>query len=112
METTNRGGRWLVSGVLGLAVLGTAGCAGGAGPSSQQAGPAVVLNAPADTGLSKPPSGKSAAVKGAGTGSASPSATPDADRTTKQVPPAKPKSVNDSPDTGNTPKSPPSARTP
>ena len=107
METSTRSGRWLVSGVLGLAVLGAAGCSADANPSSQQAGPAVVLNAPADSGLSKPPSSKTADVRTTGgAGTAISAVTPDRDVATKKVPAAKPKSINDSPD------SPPSADTP
>ncbi|HMQ36728.1 MAG TPA: hypothetical protein PKA07_04135 [Micropruina sp.] len=107
METSTRSGRWLVSGVLGLAVLGAAGCSADANPSSQQAGPAVVLNAPADSGLSKPPSSKTADVRTTGgAGTAISAVTPDRDVATKKVPAAKPKSINDTPD------SPPSADTP
>ena len=57
-----RNQRWLVSGVLGLAVLGTTGCAGG--PSGPQAAvrPAIVVEAPAEVA---PPS--TAAKNGAST---------------------------------------------
>ena len=50
----------MVSGVLGLAVLGAAGCGGpGASPgTSEPVGPGVVLDAPAGSGLSKPPAPK------------------------------------------------------
>ena len=113
METSTRSGRWLVSGVLGLAVLGAAGCSADANPSSQQAGPAVVLNAPADSGLSKPPSSKTADVRTTGgAGTAISAVTPDRDVATKKVPAAKPKSINDSPDSPPSPRTPPSADTP
>lgn len=123
METSTRGGRWLVSGVLGLAVLGAAGCGGpGASPStSEQVGPAVVLNAPADSGLSKPPASKSTS-KAAGAGAAGAAGTAvsavSPDGATKQVPAAKPKPAKDSPNsaptarTAKTPNTPPSANTP
>ncbi len=38
-------GRWLVSGVLGLAALGVGGCAQGEGEPPEQVGPAVVISA-------------------------------------------------------------------
>lgn len=112
----NRGGRWLVTGVLGLAVLGAAGCATESGHRSQPAGPAVVLDAPSGTGLRVPPAENAAAVANAGSGPAKTSVSPD-DRTSKQVPAAKPKPIDSpntpaTPDTGKTPVSPPSARTP
>lgn len=111
MESVDRRGRWLVSGVLGLAILGTAGCGGTtAAPTTREAGPPIVLNVPEGAAPSKTPKAKP---------SPSPSTvkaqTSDENRTSKQVPVAKPKSINDSPNTGrtpNTPPSPPSARTP
>ncbi|MFT4217109.1 MAG: hypothetical protein QM619_08005 [Micropruina sp.] len=112
MDTSNRGGRWLVSGAIGLAVLGTAGCAR-SGPTSQQAGPAVVLSAPTQAVPSKQPSAKASPLKSTSTETST--ATVDGDRTTKQVPLAKPKSLNETSNSApspRTPKSPPSARTP
>lgn len=121
MDTSNpvpgRGGRWLVTGVLGLAVLGATGCATDTGHRSQPAGPAVVLDAPSGAGgLSRPPTEKVTAGSKADSDAATTSVGPD-DRTTKQVPAAKPKAIESpntpkSPNTGKTPVSPPSARTP
>ncbi|MFT4295600.1 MAG: hypothetical protein QM582_09320 [Micropruina sp.] len=118
METSTRAGRWLVSGALGLAMLGAGGCATSAAPSSEDAGPAVVLNAPADAGPARPPSAKDTRTKGAGvTGAAGDSS---ADRASKRVdqgdasakvPAAKPKSVNDSPNSPASPNTPASPRT-
>ncbi len=100
METSSSGGRWLVSGVLGLAVLGTAGCATTATPASRDAGPAVVLNVPAEPtpSASASPTAKPSPVKAKATASA--------DGTAKKVPAPSPESANEGPD------SPPSARTP
>lgn len=108
-----------MSGVLGLAVLGAAGCAGPAGASpstSEQVGPAVVLNAPADAGAAKQPSSKATSKakdtkSKAGATTAISAITPDDDGATKKVPAAKPKPAKDSPNSAPTAKTAKSAKT-
>lgn len=93
--------RWVVTGVLGFAMIGT-GCANGttAGAVSQEAGPAVVLEAGRLT-TARPPAATAAKVS-AGAGALTSASTPD--DAAKKVPAAKPKSAS--------PETPPSADTP
>lgn len=108
-SSTNR--RWVITGVLGLALIG-AGCGAGTEPQTQ-GGPAVVMDATPSGKKSAPPTDSAGPSttntdgQGAGTSSRKPKApsakSPD---TAKKVPLANPRSVNDSSD------SPPSADTP
>lgn len=115
MDAPTRAGRWLVSGALGLAVLGAGGCATETQPAAKQAGPAVVVNAGVDVGPVRPPVAVGPGAKGAGaiqgkgtdTGTTTTKAEPDGQA--KKVPAAKPRPLNDSP---ASPKSPLSARSP
>lgn len=117
MDAPIRAGRWLVSGALGLAVLGVGGCATQADPDVKQAGPAVVVNAGVDVGPVKPPvtivpGAKAAGAiegKGTDTGTTAPTTKAEPDGQAKKVPAAKPRPLNDSP---ASPKSPLSARSP
>lgn len=109
-DSSARAARWLVSGVLGLAVLGSAGCATtGTAAVTQQVGPAVVLDGP-KASSAKPPSTRSSAKASAG-GRAAEVSEEKASKPTskdggvKKVTPASPQSVN-------SPVTPPSAPTP
>ena len=97
--------RWLVTGVLGLAVLGTSGCATETAALTQQVGPAVVLNGPAEGRQAKPPATPTSTKASAGTGATAGDDKGSRDGTVKKVPPASPQSVN-------SPETPPSAPTP
>ncbi|MCW3158645.1 hypothetical protein [Micropruina sonneratiae] len=109
-RSTNR--RWLVTGALGFALLGS-GCAGG-DPQVQAGGPAVVIDAARpSTQVSAPPSGAGADLTSTGSSgkkadvTAAPAASDSAgtpDRP-KKVSIASPKSVAspDSPESADTP---------
>lgn len=95
-------GRWVVSGMLGLAVV-SAGCATQPhdNAATQQVGPAVVLDV-SRANAAAPPA--SAAKRAAGAGATVSADTPDDDEA-KRVPVAKPRAAD-------TPDSPRSAPTP
>lgn len=99
-----------MTGVLGLAVLGSAGCATtGRAAVTEQVGPAVVLDGPR-AGAAKPPSTLASARSSAGANGATVSDGKASKQTSKddgvkKVSPASPQSVN-------SPMTPPSAPTP
>jgi hypothetical protein len=99
MDTSTRAPRWVVTGVLGLAVLGAGGCASSPPSVSEQLGPAVVVAGPAESTLSRPPTTKASLQASGGT-----SAEADPGGAKKVTAP--------SPQTANSPTTPPSAATP
>ena len=99
MDTSTRAPRWVVTGVLGLAVLGAGGCASSPASVSEQVGPAVVVARPAESTLSRPPATKASLQASGGT------ATDSESGGAKKV-------TAPSPQTANSPTTPPSAATP
>ena len=99
MDTSTRAPRWVVTGVLGLAVLGAGGCASSPPSVSEQLGPAVVVAGPAESTLSRPPATKASLQASGGTATDS-----DSGGAKKVTAP--------SPQTVNSPTTPPSAATP
>ncbi len=106
-------GRWLVSGALGLAVLGAGGCAESAEPDIESAGPAVLVNARVDSGspVTKPPGATSGLVVIGDGGPGRPATMAESDGRATKVPPANPRSINDSPVSPRSERTPPSAKT-
>lgn len=99
MDAPNRAPRWIVTGVLGLAVLGTAGC--GSSPATvAEAGPAVVVAGPAEPTVSRPPA-PTGSLRASGGGSTAAHDSGDAKKVSAP-----------SPQSARSPKSPPSAPTP
>ena len=111
-SSTNR--RWVITGVLGLALM-SAGCSAGADPLTQ-GGPAVVMDAAGQStkGVAAPPSDKLVGLSTAGdpgktTSARTPSpaspASAASPATAKKVPAASPRAVNspDSPESADSP---------
>lgn len=87
-------GHWVITGVLGLAVLGSGCATQPAGhAASQQVGPAVVLEVDRVSTVA-PPAHIAPTKASGGTGAAVSASSPDDDDSAKRVPVGKPKSMD------------------